>query len=1128
MNKSLKTLTTLLISGAVLSGITAQKVQADTNKAPQKTTNTNGNTQSAAPKTNADQGATAANQQSTNESAKVVTDIAQSKTTANDKLEAMSNLSASDKQVAESKVAAANDTAQVDQIVAAAAQQNQTTNTTKQDQTSNDSANDSATSTSNNEANKQATAETATKQSSNDSVATQAKANVTDNQKSDSNNTTAVQSESKTATTKANVSNDDSVKSSVKSNDSAKSTEETKTTQATDTHNDSKQASDVNETKQSGQNNTQATNEQKNSNDDNQKNSNDSKEAKTTENKTSDVKAVADQNKTTTTTNVSTPAPKPQLASAPKPHTFSAFSSNYASPQQRFLNQIKAGAISGWNKYGVLPSISAAQAAVESGWGQSKLSTQGNNLFGIKGSYNGQSVYMPTQEYSRSAGWYWINAPFRQYPNWAASLEDHGLFLYENSRYANLLGVTDYRTVANLLHQDGYATAPTYANTLISVVQANGLTEWDNEAINHVHVPNNGNSDANINVTPENGTYKFTTDTNVRTAPNLNAPILGQYKKGESVIYNGLVSNVDGYNWLRYLANSGATHYVAVVNNNSNSNSNNNKNNSNKNNNNNTDPVTPAKGSYKFVVDTNVYVSPNTKSNVVAQYKAGQTVNYTDKVNANGYNWLSYKSGSGVTHFVPVLSKNTNNNGNKPAPKPTPKPTPKPQPKPVITNESGAYKFTAGSDVKTEANVNSQTVGRYEAGQTVYYNGKVKTNKQTWLRYKAISGATHYVQITNQPAPKPQPKPVITNKSGAYRFTAGTDVKTAANTNSQTVGRYAAGETVYYNGEVKVGNQSWLRYLAGSGATHYVQINNQPAPKPAPVVKNEKGAYRFTTATDVKTSASDGSQTVGRYAAGETVYYNGKVTTNGQTWLRYLAGSGATHYVHVNNNSRPAPQPTVTNASGAYTFKVNTNIRTAANNGATVVGQYRAGETVYYNGKVNNNGQTWLRYKALSGATHYVPVTGGNNNVAPRPAVSNATGAYRFTADTNIRTSASTSAPVVGQYAPGETVYYNGKVNADGYTWLRYKAASGATHYVAEVNGGSSSYTPRPVAQHTGAYTFKTGTNIRLSPNTNSAIVGSYAPGETVYYNGTVYANGYTWLRYRAASGATHYVAKLY
>src|SRR5699024_10119279 len=65
--------------------------------------------------------------------------------------------------------------------------------------------------------------------------------------------------------------------------------------------------------------------------------------------------------------------------------------SNNAS-QQAFIQSVAPGAIQGWNEYKVLPSITVAQAIVESGWGRSALSTQAHNLFGIKGSYNGNSV----------------------------------------------------------------------------------------------------------------------------------------------------------------------------------------------------------------------------------------------------------------------------------------------------------------------------------------------------------------------------------------------------------------------------------------------------------------------------------------------------------------------------------------------------------------------------------------------------------------------------------------------------------------------------------------------------------------------------------------------------------------
>lgn len=168
---------------------------------------------------------------------------------------------------------------------------------------------------------------------------------------------------------------------------------------------------------------------------------------------------------------------------------------------QAFLDSIHQGTINGWNKYGVLPSTAAAQAILESGWGGSGLTVLANNLFGIKGDYNGAFVNMPTQEYINGQ-WITINANFRKYPSLNESIEDHGLFLNINSRYHNLLWQTDYRTVTSMLKSDGYATSPTYAASLNNIIETYHLYDWDNEVINinAASMDNIGVSGSNINV----------------------------------------------------------------------------------------------------------------------------------------------------------------------------------------------------------------------------------------------------------------------------------------------------------------------------------------------------------------------------------------------------------------------------------------------------------------------------------------------------------------------------------------------------------------------------------------------------------------------------------------------------
>ncbi|KRN58532.1 LysM peptidoglycan-binding domain-containing protein [Limosilactobacillus secaliphilus] len=149
---------------------------------------------------------------------------------------------------------------------------------------------------------------------------------------------------------------------------------------------------------------------------------------------------------------------------------------------QQFIESVAQGAINGWKEYRVLPSVTVAQAILESGWGRSTLSTQAHNLFGIKGSYNGQYVNMPTSEWY-GGRYVTINDNFRAYPNNSASVEDHGRFLYVNSRYHNLLGDTNYASVTAKLHADGYATAPNYASSLNSLIQMYNLTQLDHIAL---------------------------------------------------------------------------------------------------------------------------------------------------------------------------------------------------------------------------------------------------------------------------------------------------------------------------------------------------------------------------------------------------------------------------------------------------------------------------------------------------------------------------------------------------------------------------------------------------------------------------------------------------------------------
>ena len=128
----------------------------------------------------------------------------------------------------------------------------------------------------------------------------------------------------------------------------------------------------------------------------------------------------------------------------------------------------------------ILPSVTIAQAALESGWGTSELAMRANALFGIKADkrWNGRTYAIKTTE------WY-NNKPviivdkFRAYPTWEASIIDHTAFLTGSSRYRYVIGEQDCNKACRALQAAGYSTDPDYANKLIRLIEKYNLTQYD-------------------------------------------------------------------------------------------------------------------------------------------------------------------------------------------------------------------------------------------------------------------------------------------------------------------------------------------------------------------------------------------------------------------------------------------------------------------------------------------------------------------------------------------------------------------------------------------------------------------------------------------------------------------------
>jgi LysM repeat protein len=141
---------------------------------------------------------------------------------------------------------------------------------------------------------------------------------------------------------------------------------------------------------------------------------------------------------------------------------------------QAYIDKYSDVAVSQMKKYKIPASITLAQGLLESGAGRSELTRKSNNHFGIKcgSSWRGKTVRHDDDA---------RNECFRVYKHANESYEDHSLFLSRGTRYAFLfkLTLTDYKGWARGLKKAGYATDPSYANRLITIIEDYELYKYD-------------------------------------------------------------------------------------------------------------------------------------------------------------------------------------------------------------------------------------------------------------------------------------------------------------------------------------------------------------------------------------------------------------------------------------------------------------------------------------------------------------------------------------------------------------------------------------------------------------------------------------------------------------------------
>lgn len=168
----------------------------------------------------------------------------------------------------------------------------------------------------------------------------------------------------------------------------------------------------------------------------------------------------------------------------PKDSTPIKYSRNQSTAE--FIEEIGESARQIGQKNDLYASVMIAQAILESGSGNSGLSRSPNyNLFGIKGSYEGEAVQMPTLEDNGKGGMYTISAKFRKYPSYKESLEDYATLMtggtsgrstfYQGAWKSN---TKSYKEATKYL-TGRYATDTRYNDKLDGLIETYELTQYD-------------------------------------------------------------------------------------------------------------------------------------------------------------------------------------------------------------------------------------------------------------------------------------------------------------------------------------------------------------------------------------------------------------------------------------------------------------------------------------------------------------------------------------------------------------------------------------------------------------------------------------------------------------------------
>ena len=335
-----------------------------------------------------------------------------------------------------------------------------------------------------------------------------------------------------------------------------------------------------------------------------------------------------------------------------------------------------------------------------------------------------------------------------------------------------------------------------------------------------------------------------------------------------------------------------------------------------------TDSDLPSQGTYVYKERTEVKNQPKVSAKAEFYVNPGDSVLYDQVVTADGYQWISYKSYSGVRRYAPVKPvASGSGNGNSGNGDGKPSNGAQATTGTLDIPATGTYYFTRDTDIKIEPKADLKPTFVFGKGDHVIYDKVLTADNHQWISYLGYDYVRYYADIatltpakaetpTVKPTESNQTKPEATGAenlpaSGTYNVTRSLNVKNEPKASAETLYTLEKGYKVNYDKVLTADNHQWLSYISYSGTRRYVDIATLKTTESKPQENRVSGNLTINNQTSngfdvVVTNVSGGGKEVKEV---RVPIWSDKNGQDDLTWYHADKQSDGSYKVHVDTAS---------------------------------------------------------------------------------------------------------------------------------------------------------------------------------------------------------------------------------